>query len=94
MNYAARNYRRPGVTGLLAGWFLTSLLCACAAAPSRPAEETPPAAAPPAMETLGEPTSEEVMYRVFAAEYLGAEGDLQGAVGEYLEAAIESDDPA
>ena len=46
------------------------------------------------METLGEPTSEEVMYRVFAAEYLGAEGDLQGAVGEYLEAAIESDDPA
>jgi tetratricopeptide (TPR) repeat protein len=33
------------------------------------------------------------MYRVFAAEYLGAEGDLQAAVGEYLEAAMISDDP-
>jgi len=41
-----------------------------------------------------EPTDEEVMYRVFAAEYLGAEGDLEAAVGEYLEAAIASDDPA
>lgn len=39
------------------------------------------------------PTSEEVMYRVFAGEYLGAEGDLQGAVGEYLAAAMESNDP-
>jgi len=27
-----------------------------------------------------EPTDEEVMYRVFAAEYLGAEGDLQSEV--------------
>ena len=45
-------------------------------------------------EPLREPTSEEVMYRVFAAEYLGAEGDLEAAVGEYLEAAIASDDPA
>jgi len=40
-----------------------------------------------------QPTSEEVMYRVFAAEYLGAEGDLEGAVDEYLEAAMTSDDP-
>jgi len=40
-----------------------------------------------------QPTSEDVMYRVFAAEYLGAEGDLEGAVGEYLEAALTSDDP-
>ena len=39
-------------------------------------------------------TDEEVMYRVFAAELLGSEGDLEGAVGEYLEAAMESDDPA
>ena len=30
MHYAARNYRRPGVPGLLAGWILTSLICACA----------------------------------------------------------------
>jgi len=34
-----------------------------------------------------------VMYRVFAAEYLGSEGDLLGAVGEYLAAAMDSDDP-
>jgi tetratricopeptide (TPR) repeat protein len=44
-------------------------------------------------DAVRDPTSEEVMYRVFAAEYLGAEGDLQGAVGEYLEAAMVSDDP-
>jgi tetratricopeptide (TPR) repeat protein len=34
------------------------------------------------------------MYRVFAAEMLGSEGDLKGAVGEYLEAALRSEDPA
>ena len=44
-------------------------------------------------EVLREPTDEEVMYRVFAAEYLGAEGNLPGAVGEYLEAAMKSSDP-
>ena len=42
---------------------------------------------------LREPTSEEVMYHVFAAEFLGSEGDLQAAVGQYLEAAMESNDP-
>jgi tetratricopeptide (TPR) repeat protein len=41
-----------------------------------------------------EPTDEEVMYRVFAAEYLGSEGDLEEAVGEYLEAAMRSEDAA
>ncbi|MEE8495091.1 MAG: tetratricopeptide repeat protein [Xanthomonadales bacterium] len=41
---------------------------------------------------LREPTSEEVMYHVFAAEFLGSEGDLEAAVGEYLEAALESGD--
>lgn len=40
------------------------------------------------------PTDPEVMYRVFAAELLGSDGDLQGAVSQYLEAAMESDDPA
>lgn len=58
-----------------------------AAAPTEDAVEAPAPAAP------REPTDEEVMYRVFAAEYLGAEGDLQAAVGEYLEAAVISDDP-
>jgi tetratricopeptide (TPR) repeat protein len=42
---------------------------------------------------LREPTSEAVMYHVFAAEFLGSEGDLQAAVGQYLEAAMESNDP-
>lgn len=41
-----------------------------------------------------QPTDEEVMYRVFAAEYLGAEGDLNAAVEEYLVAALRSDDVA
>lgn len=45
-------------------------------------------------ETNLEPTDDEVMYRVFAAEYLGAEGDLNGAVEEYLEAALRSGDVA
>jgi tetratricopeptide (TPR) repeat protein len=69
----------------LAAW----LLIACAAAPTvqeEAAVQSGAAAAP-------EPTSEEVMYRVFAAEYLGSEGDLLGAVGEYLAAAMDSDDP-
>lgn len=39
------------------------------------------------------PTDEEVMYRVFAGEYLGSEGELQRAVDEYLEAAMLSTDP-
>ncbi len=41
---------------------------------------------------LRAPTSEDLMYHVFAAEYLGSEGDLEAAVGEYLEAALESGD--
>jgi tetratricopeptide (TPR) repeat protein len=56
--------------------------------------QTDPAGQQSADPTRREPTSEEVMYRVFAAEYLGAEGDLGAAVGEYLEAAMASDDPA
>ncbi len=73
-------------------------LSACAAGPRAGPE--------PAPEATGEiagalvvapaqrvPTDTEVMYRVFAAEYLGAEGDLRAAVGEYLEAAMRSNDP-
>lgn len=71
--------------------------CAVAPQAAEPPEITPEAQ-PPAIEvqteTPREPTDEEVMYRVFAAEVLGSEGDLQGAVGEYLEAALKSDDPA
>ncbi len=46
------------------------------------------------VEIFPEPTSEEIMYHVFAAEFLGSEGDLEAAVGEYLEAALESGDSA
>ncbi len=36
---------------------------------------------------------EEVMYRVMAAEMRGNDGDMQGAVGDYLAAAMDSTDP-
>jgi tetratricopeptide (TPR) repeat protein len=39
------------------------------------------------------PTDADVMYHVFAAEVLGAEGDFSGAAEEYLEAALKSEDP-
>lgn len=39
------------------------------------------------------PTDTELMYHVFAAELLGAEGDFSGASAEYLEAALMSEDP-
>jgi len=42
---------------------------------------------------VADPVDEEVMYRVFAGEYLGSEGELQAAVDEYLEAAMNSSDP-
>jgi tetratricopeptide (TPR) repeat protein len=40
-----------------------------------------------------QPTSPDLMYRVFAGEVLGAEGDMERAASEYLEAAMESEDP-
>jgi tetratricopeptide (TPR) repeat protein len=85
--------RRSSVWCFPAAILLVGLITGCAS-PQRQSGETPAdAAVPPRAETRAEPTSEEVMYRVFAGEYLGAEGDLEGAVGEYLEAAIASDDP-
>jgi tetratricopeptide (TPR) repeat protein len=76
------------------------LLCGCATDPQRTkdvnAGGSPVTADAPfeASETAipPQPTDEEVMYRVFAGEYLGAEGDLKGAVEEYLEAAMRSED--
>jgi len=61
-----------------------------------PDEEKTGAGQTPALvnevEKPGEPMSEEVMYHVFAAEFLGSERELEAAVGEYLEAALESGD--
>ncbi len=93
---AARKSRSARFRGILVAWLCIGLICACAAPPRQGEEKaaTPADTEPPVAEPSGEPTSEEVMYRVFAGEYLGAEGDLQGAVGEYLEAALASDDPA
>lgn len=84
--------------------FVTTLLpllitaCASAAQPvDDPAAKPPDIQSPPAIavepEVRKEPTDTDVMYRVFAAELMGNQGDLEGAVGEYLEAAMESDDP-
>jgi len=39
------------------------------------------------------PTDMDVMYHVFSAEVLGVDGDFSGAAAEYLEAALQSDDP-
>jgi len=70
-------------------------LCACAGSGGK----APDAAAlssgePEASEAANrEPTSEDVMYNVMAAEFLGGEGDLERAVGLYLAAAMESSDP-
>lgn len=85
------------------------LLAACATHPAQPEDSAQQeqaagnASGPPdGTESTAEqaaaaveevPTDEDVMYRVFAAEVLGAEGDLPGAVDEYLAAALQSDDP-
>jgi tetratricopeptide (TPR) repeat protein len=86
---------RPLMGGALAAGLMA---CAAAEVTDDGADTDSATATPPAISTEAEtrqpPTEEEVMYRVFAAEVLGSEGDLDGAVGEYLEAALESDDPA
>lgn len=82
-------------------WLLMLLIGGCAAPQQNTSDEAgaeKPAAeqtaTPENVETeLREPTSEDVMYHVLAAEFLGSEGDLQAAVGQYLEAAMESNDP-
>ena len=72
-----------------------AVLTGCASAPTGP---EPGSDAMPAPETEAAavslvPTDEEVMYRVFAGEYLGSEGELQQAVDQYLDAALLSNDP-
>lgn len=73
------------------------------AGPADPAEQVTPeshasdgsAADPSASNAASEAASmdEEVMYRVMAAEMRGNDGDMDGAVGDYLAAAMESADP-
>ena len=79
----------------------TFLLTGCAADTLRESVVNPPgsvAAVPTPVQSEDgsitlKPTDEEVMYRVFAAEYHGSEGDFESAVGDYLEAAMRSEDP-
>jgi tetratricopeptide (TPR) repeat protein len=79
---------------LLAALFGASLLAACATAPTETDSTSDEAPEPAhAIEVQVEPVDEDIMYRVMAGEYLGSEGDLQAAVDEYLEAAMQSDDP-
>ena len=81
--------------------FALFLVSACSSVPQTPSPQ--PAGTPPELIEPGEnepvdvsdltPTDADIMYHVFAAEVLGAEGDFSGAASEYLEAALTSQDP-
>ena len=82
-------------------FLLSLLLGACASQPPAGTIEAPLTAGTPenpdaaeSSESPLDPTSPDVMYRVFAGEVMGVEGDMEQAASEYLEAAMESDDPA
>lgn len=59
---------------------------------SLPDEEPEQASAIPVPER--EPTDTDVMFRVMAGELAGAQGDVTGALENYLEATLKSNDPA
>jgi tetratricopeptide (TPR) repeat protein len=92
---------KSSLQALIGSGLALVLFCGCAAqsqrgaavAPDRVAEVRTLPAEPENTAVELAPTDEEVMYRVFAAEYLGAEGDFESAVGNYLEAAMISGDP-
>ncbi len=91
-----KNYLRIWL--LTTCWLATLMVAACTLQTLDTIDEplAEKAAAGPPVATENEiklplqPTSEEVMYHVFAAEFLGSEGDMEAAVGEYLEAALAS----
>jgi len=77
-------------------------LFSCAVGPEKPLAGDAGSAEPPELQSdtqaesspaTGTDIDEEVMFRVMAAEMRGNDGDMQGAVGDYLAAAMESDDP-
>jgi tetratricopeptide (TPR) repeat protein len=55
--------------------------------------ETEPAAEPEAAVAEREPTDPDVMFQVLAGELAGATGDVAGALENYLEATLNSNDP-
>ncbi|HSM69430.1 MAG TPA: hypothetical protein VK830_06925, partial [Xanthomonadales bacterium] len=74
---------------------LALTLAACTAA--RPAAEPAPPRAERSADAGTAPadsTDPEVMYRVMSGEVLGADGNTAEAAYQYLEAAMESEDPA
>ena len=75
-----------------AALLVAALSCGCASNTpvAEPVDESGTAAAPP---PRTEPTDTDVMYRVFAGEYLGSERELAAAVDQYMEAALLSTDP-
>jgi tetratricopeptide (TPR) repeat protein len=80
--------------------FVMLMMTACSSAQEAPAQSAADTA-PVLAETVAPevsnddlpPTNPDVMYHVFSAEVLGAEGDVSGAAAAYLEAALLSDDP-
>ncbi|HEY5774610.1 MAG TPA: tetratricopeptide repeat protein, partial [Xanthomonadales bacterium] len=80
--------------------FVMLLMTACSTVQESPSvthTETASSLAEPAIQEVQQadlpPTDADVMYHVFSAEVLGADGDFSGAAAEYLEAALKSDDP-
>lgn len=80
--------------------FVLFFASACSSVPQTPpaqATETPSGLNKSGAEDIADsdlpPTDTDVMYHVFAAEVLGAEGDFSKAAAEYLEAALASQDP-
>ncbi len=86
------------VSGVLIFVMLVTAACSSAQeAPAQMAAETAPVPAETVATEVPKddlpPTNPDVMYHVFSAEVLGAEGDVSGAAAAYLEAALMSDDP-
>jgi len=96
MNYVYCFMKRvPGVF-----IFVMLLMTACSSLQESPSPEVVDAAPAKVEPTANDvpdsdlpPTDPDVMYHVFSAEVMGAEGDFSGASAEYLEAALISEDP-
>jgi len=80
--------------------FVMLLMTACSSLQKSPSQEVVDAASvqvEPAANDVPDsdlpPTDPDVMYHIFSAEVMGAEGDFSGASAEYLEAALISEDP-
>jgi len=80
--------------------FVMLTMTACSGVQQTPAEPLAENESGPLQPVPGEdaqaglpPTDPDVMFHVFSAEVLGADGDYSGAAAEYLKAALKSEDP-